>query len=220
MKNTLTEIVFIIDKSGSMYNLVDDTIGGFNGFVKSQSAIDGKAVLTTVLFSSDRKKLYDCVDLHAVEPLTAKQYVVGGSTAMLDAIGETIEEVQKRHDDTPEAERPGQVLCVITTDGQENASTKYKKFQVQKMIEHQTKGHGWQFIFLGANMDAVQEAADIGITYSATYTADSYGTKSVYNAVNIATTSLRGCGEITPDWDSVFIGSTNSSEKTHSKLMS
>lgn len=204
MKN-LTEIIFIIDKSGSMQPLIDDTIGGFNGFIKSQQDIDGDAYLTTVLFSNDCVKLHDHINIREVPKMDNKQYVVGGMTAMLDAIGNTIEEVQARIDNTPVEARPDNILCVITTDGEENSSVTFKKAAIQKMIEHQTKGHGWQFIFLGANMDAVKEASCIGIDMAATYTSDSIGTKAVYDAISCAATSYRVEGSIGETWaDAIY----------------
>jgi uncharacterized protein YegL len=207
MKN-LTEIIFIIDKSGSMQNLVDDTIGGFNGFVENQKSLDGEAYLTTVLFSTDRVKLHDHIDIREVPAMDRKQYVASGMTAMLDAIGETIKEVQGRIDDTPVEERPENILCVITTDGQENSSHTYNKSTIQRMIEHQTKGHGWQFIFLGANMDAVEEASRIGIDMAATYTADSLGTKAVYDSINCAASSYRAMGVVDEAWASAVTDCT------------
>lgn len=200
MKRNLTEIIFIIDRSGSMYGLSDDTIGGFNGFLEKQKEVEGDAILTVVLFNDTHMKLYDRTDLREVVPMTREQYAVGGGTALLDALGDTITETQKRHDKMPLDERPEHILCVITTDGYENSSTKYKKSQVREMIDHQREGHGWEFIFLGANMDAVKEAQSYGITNSATYIADSIGTKTVYDAVNIATSSLRACGTIDSAW--------------------
>lgn len=208
MNKSLTEIIFIIDKSGSMHHLVDDTIGGFNSFVEEQKEEDGEARLTTVLFSSSRQKLYDGLDICEVPQMDRKQYFASGTTAMLDAIGETIDEVQHRIDNTPEEERPAHILCVITTDGMENASHTYSKTQIQNMIEHQTKGHGWEFIFLGANMDAVHEASALGISQNnaATYIPDSIGTTTLYSAVSTATKSVRNTGAVTTGWcDSVKV---------------
>ncbi len=189
-----TEIVFIIDKSGSMSHLVGDTIGGFNGFIESQKALDGKATLTTVLFDNSWRILHDGVDLREVKPMTTADYVAGGMTAMLDAIGETINRVQDRHDELG-AEKPEEVLFVITTDGEENSSRTFKKSQIEKMIKHQTNGHGWKFMFLGANMDAVKEAEDIGISsnYATGYTYTSKGVNDVYATMSCVTSSLRGC---------------------------
>lgn len=203
MKN-MTEIIFIIDKSGSMQPLTDDTIGGFNGFIESQRELEGEAYLTTVLFSTDHKKLHDHIDIREVPTMDKKQYVPGGMTAMLDTLGETINEVQTRIDNTPVEERPNNILCVITTDGLENSSHTYNKSTVQKMIEHQTKGHGWQFIFLGANMDAVSEAAHLGIDLAATYTANSIGTKAVYDSINCAASSYRATGAVDSAWASAI----------------
>ena len=192
MKNT--EIVFVIDKSGSMSHLAGDTIGGFNGFIESQKAIDGKATLTTVLFDTSWKILHDGVDLREVKSMTNSDYVAGGGTAMLDAIGAIINRVQDRHDELG-TEKPEEVLFVITTDGEENSSRKFTKGQIEKMIKHQTNGHGWKFMFLGANMDAVKEAASIGITkdYATNYTYTSQGTSAVFDTMSCVTSSLRGC---------------------------
>lgn len=189
-----TEIIFVIDASGSMSHLVGDTIGGFNGFIESQKAIDGKATLTTVLFDSTWKILHDGIDIHEVKPMTTSDYVAGGMTAMLDAIGEVINRVQDRHDELG-SEKPDNVLFVITTDGEENSSKKFKKSQIEKMIKHQTNGHGWKFMFLGANMDAVKEAQDIGISsnYATNYTYTAQGTSNVFATMDCVTSSLRGC---------------------------
>ena len=191
MKNT--EIVFVIDKSGSMSHLAGDTIGGFNGFIESQKAIDGKATLTTVLFDTSWRILHDGIDLHEVKPMTNSDYVAGGGTAMLDAIGEIINRVQDRHDELG-TEKPEEVLFVITTDGEENSSRKYTKSQIEKMIKHQTNGHGWKFMFLGANMDAVKEAENIGISrnYATGYSYTSKGVNDVYTTMSCVASSVRG----------------------------
>lgn len=187
-----TEIVFVIDKSGSMSHLAGDTIGGFNGFIESQKTIDGKATLTTVLFDSTWKILHDGVDIREVKPMTTSDYIAGGMTAMLDAIGEVINRVQDRHDELGE-EKPDSVLFVITTDGEENSSRTFKKSQIEKMIKHQTNGHGWKFMFLGANMDAVKEAESIGIKrdYSVTYDYSAKGVDAVYTTMSCAASAIR-----------------------------
>ena len=190
MKNT--EIIFVIDASGSMSHLVGDTIGGFNGFIESQKALDGKATLTTVLFDSSWRVLHDGVDLQEVKPMTATDYMTGGMTAMLDAIGETINRVQDRHDELG-SEKPDSVLFVITTDGEENSSRNFKKSQIEKMIKHQTRGHGWNFMFLGANMDAVKEAESIGISkdWSANYAYSSKGIGDTWTTMSCTTSAVR-----------------------------
>lgn len=198
MKNT--EIIFIIDKSGSMAHLAGDTIGGFNGFIASQKALEGKATLTTVLFDTHWKTLHDGIDINEVKPMTNVDYVPYGGTAMLDAIGETINKVQNRHDELG-VEKPEKVIFVITTDGEENSSRKFNKSQIEKMIKHQTNGHGWEFMFLGANMDAVKEAANLGISYdrAVTYDYSDIGTKAVYDTITTATSSIR-CDSLTDDF--------------------
>ena len=202
-----TEIIFVIDASGSMAHLTGDTIGGFNGFIESQKALDGKATLTTVLFDSNWRILHDGIDIKEVKPLTKTDYVTGGMTAMLDAIGEVINRVQDRHDDLGK-EKPEEVLFVITTDGEENSSKKFKKSQIEKMIKHQTNGHGWKFMFLGANMDAVKEAESIGINsnYATNYTYTAQGTSDVYTTMNCVAKSMRGCVDsLVGEIDSEFV---------------
>ena len=188
-----TEIIFVIDKSGSMSRLTNDTIEGFNGFVESQKD-DTKTILTTILFDGSWKILHDGVDVYEVPPMTTKDYVAYGYTAMLDAIGDTINRVQDRHDELG-SEKPEKVLFVITTDGEENASHKFTKAQIEKMIKHQTNGHGWDFMFLGANMDAVKEAASIGINYdrSISYDWTARGTDALYSTVTTAACAAKNC---------------------------
>lgn len=188
-----TEIIFVIDKSGSMGHLTNDTIGGFNSFVESQK--DGtKTTLTTVLFDTSWKILHNGSDVYEIEPMTTKDYIAGGGTAMLDAIGETINNVQDRHDELGE-EKPDNVLFVITTDGEENSSRKFTKSQIEKMIKHQTNGHGWTFMFLGANMDAVKEASSIGINeqYSINYDYTARGIDALYSSISTAACSAKAC---------------------------
>lgn len=199
------EIVFVIDKSGSMGHLVGDTIGGFNGFIESQKVIEGKATLTTVLFDTSWRILHDGIDLCEVKPMTSFDYVAGGGTAMLDAIGEIINRVQDRHDELGR-EKPEEVLFVITTDGEENSSRKYTKSQIEKMIKHQTNGHGWKFMFLGANMDAVKEAESIGISrdYATNYAYTSKGVDNVYATMSCVTSSLRGVADSAISLDGDF----------------
>lgn len=188
-----TEIIFVIDKSGSMSRLTNDTIEGFNGFVESQKD-DTKTTLTTVLFDTSWKILHDGVDVYEVSPMTTNDYMAYGGTAMLDAIGEIINRVQDRHDELGE-NKPDNVLFVITTDGEENSSRKFTKAQIEKMIKHQTNGHGWTFMFLGANMDAVKEAESIGITrdYSVNYDWSTRGTDALYSTIASAACATKTC---------------------------
>lgn len=195
MENKLTEIVFVIDKSGSMQPLIDDTIGGFNGFVEKQKAIEGNAELTVVLFSSDSKTLYSGVDIREVPLMDRETYTVGGMTALLDAVGETIELVQDRHDGLPAAEKPGKVLFVIITDGCENSSRKYSKKQISTMIKHQTGGHGWEFIYLGADMESVNEMKGMGVQTGTAYSAMA-STLDAYDCVSKSAASYRVTGSV------------------------
>ena len=210
-----TEIIFVIDKSGSMSRLTKDTIEGFNGFVESQKD-DTKTTLTTVLFDTSWKILHDGVDVYEVNPMTTKDYMAYGGTAMLDAIGEIINRVQDRHDELG-ADKPDNVLFVITTDGEENSSRKFTKAQIEKMIKHQTNGHGWEFMFLGANMDAVKEAASIGISYdrSISYDWTTCGTDALYSTVTAAACATKNCAldslNLQETYDSLMTDLTNNS---------
>lgn len=214
-----TDIIFLIDKSGSMAHLTSDTIGGFNGFIESQKALDGKATLTTVLFDTYTKILHDGVDIHEVKPMTKTDYIAGGATAMLDAIGETINRVQDRHDELG-TEKPDNVIVAITTDGEENSSRKFTKSQIEKMIKHQTNGHGWKFMFLGANMDAVKEAESIGISkdWSVTYDYTTRGVNSVYATMDCMTTATRKDVELCGSVSDVYASCLNDNDAlTHAK---
>lgn len=199
MKNT--ELIFIIDKSGSMAHLTGDTIGGFNGFIASQKALEGKATLTTVLFDDRWRFLHEGVDIQEVNPITTRDYMAGGGTAMLDAIGDIINKVQDRHDELG-AEKPEKVLFIITTDGEENSSYRFTKTQIEKMIKHQTNGHGWEFMFLGANMDAVKEASNIGITAdrAVNYTYTAQGVADTYTTLNCVAKCVR-CDALADDFN-------------------
>lgn len=193
MKKNLTEMVFILDRSGSMSNLTDDTIGGFNSMIENQKAEDGEAYVTTVLFNDEYDLLHNHVNIKEIEPITIKEYFARGTTALLDAVGKTINSVGERLYTTPEEERPEKIIFVITTDGYENASREFTKSKIKEMIEHQQDKYSWVFMFLGANMDAVSEAASYGIKsdFSKTYTASAQGTSSVYGSVTSAMSSLR-----------------------------
>lgn len=193
MKQGLTEMIFILDKSGSMDHLTEDTIGGFNSMIKQQKQEEGEAYVTTVLFSSYHTTLHNHVNINDIQPITEKDYYAMGTTALLDAVGDTIHSVGKRLSETPEEERPEKVIFVITTDGMENASQEFTKSQVKEMIEHQQEKYSWTFMFLGANIDAVSEGSSLGIKpqFSKTYTASAQGTSSVYTAVANTMSCLR-----------------------------
>ncbi|MGI6109780.1 MAG: vWA domain-containing protein [Eubacteriaceae bacterium] len=193
MKNNKTELVFILDRSGSMEGLEKDTIGGFNSMLKKQKAIDGECLITTVLFDNTLELLHDRIDIRAVHPLTEKDYEVGGCTALLDAIGSTITKIRKVQKYTSDEYRAENVLFVIITDGFENASREYSSDQVKQMIETQKKESGWKFIFLGANIDAVETAGHIGIApeWAQSFRADSCGVRLNFGGINSLASSMR-----------------------------
>ena len=182
MKKQLTELVFILDRSGSMFGLEADTIGGFNSMIAKQRREAGEALVSTVLFNGTTTVLHDRVPLTRIEPMTERQYQVGGCTALLDAIGGAIHHIGNVHKYAREEDRPEHTLFVITTDGLENASHSYSADQVRRMIRRQRENYGWEFIFLGANIDAVETAAHIGIDRSraVNYHSDSRGTRLNY----------------------------------------
>lgn len=201
----LTEIVFVIDSSGSMVHLAADTIGGYNSFLQSQRMnTDGIARITTILFDSSVRTFCECVDVREAADLNIHSYRPGGMTALLDAVGDAIEKLQERHDNMSEADRPANVIFVVTTDGQENSSTRYTKAQISKMVKHQTNGHNWKFMFLGANIDSFEEASSMGFTAQGTsnYRYDDIGTKAVYTSVDSLVSSVRGCADAldNADW--------------------
>lgn len=193
MKKNLTEMVFILDRSGSMWRLTDETIGGFNSMIENQKQEDGEAFITTVLFDDQYELLHDHINIKDIQPITNKEYYARGMTALLDAVGKTINSIGDRLSATPEDERPDKVIFVITTDGAENASREFAKNAIKEMIQHQQDKYSWTFMFLGANMDAVGEAAKLGINtdFARTYTADTLGTQSVYNSMSKAVSCAR-----------------------------
>lgn len=195
MKENLTEIVFILDRSGSMYNLADDTIGGFNSFVEDQKKESGEAKLTVVLFNHEYKLLYDRIDLKDVPRLTNKEYSPAGTTALMDAIGNAISTVGARLSNTPEEERPSKVIVVIATDGYENSSVEYNRSQIKDMIEHQREKYSWEFIFIGAGIDGYREADSIGIggARAMSVSASAVGTANMFSSVSYATKGIRSC---------------------------
>ena len=194
MKKGLTELVFIIDRSGSMGGLEKDTIGGFNSMLKEQQAVEGEAIVTTVLFDNRYELLHDRIDIRAVSPLTEKNYTVGGNTALLDALGKTIRKIREVQEHTAEDYRAEKVLFTIITDGQENASREYSAESIKTRIERQKEKYGWEFVFFGANMDAVLEAGKlrIGADRAQNYCADAIGTSVAYTAMSAFSTAYRG----------------------------
>ena len=182
----LTEIVCIIDRSGSMEPVRSDAIGGFNAFLEAQQKLPGDAHLTLVLFDHEYDRVLDAVPLAAVQPFTAETYMPRGTTALLDAVGRTIDDVGDRLANTPEVVRPGKVLVCILTDGMENASRDYTRDRVKGMIEHQQQKYGWEFMFLAANQDAFGEAGAMGIASqdAASYVSDGPGTYAAYQRVS------------------------------------
>ena len=202
MKKNLTELVFILDRSGSMAGLEGDTIGGFNAMIEKQKGEPGEALVSTVLFDHESEVIHDRVNIQKIEPMTRQQYYVRGCTALLDAVGGAIHHIGNVHKYAREEDRPEKTLFVITTDGMENASRKYSYDRLKAMIERQKEKFGWEFIFLGANIDAAKEAARFGIREdrAANYHADSKGTAVVYEAVCDAVCSVRGSKPMSADW--------------------
>lgn len=202
MKKGLTELVFIIDRSGSMSGLESDTIGGYNAMLEKQKKEEGEATITTVLFDDRYELLHDRINLRGVAPITSKEYYVRGSTALLDAIGHTINKIVNAHRHTSKDEVAERTLFVITTDGMENASREFTYDKVRQMIEHQKNKYGWEFIFLGANIDAEETAERFGIQKerAANYNADSEGTKLNYEVISEAVSNIRANRKMSEDW--------------------
>lgn len=198
MKKGLTELVFILDKSGSMSGLESDTIGGYNSMLKKQQSIEDECHITTVLFDNYYELLHDRIDIKAVSLITEKEYQVGGSTALLDAIGNTIHKIGNAQKHTAENYRAEKVMFVIITDGEENSSREYSADKVKAQIERQKTKFGWEFIFLGANIDAVQTARRFGIApdRAIDYLADSEGTELNFKVMASAVATFREAGTV------------------------
>lgn len=192
-RNNTTELVFILDKSGSMSRMVEDTIGGFNAMIEKQKQQEGKCLVSTVLFSTETTVLHDRVDLSEVKPLTREEYEVGGCTALMDAIGGAIHHIGNIHKYARPEDVPAHTMFLITTDGLENASHIYSSRKVKEMIKKQEEKYGWEFLFIAANIDAVETASHIGIRgeRAANYVQDSEGTGSVYASMCEAITFVR-----------------------------
>lgn len=203
MKNDLTEVVFILDRSGSMSGLEDDTIGGFNSMLKKQREEEGKANVTTVLFDDEIEMLHKRVNIKEIKNITSKDYYVRGCTALLDAIGYSINfmiNVQKNKKE----EKAKNVLFIITTDGYENASKEYTYEKVKKMITYEKERYNWQFLFLGANIDAISTARNFGISeeFASNYVSDEVGTQITYEVMNSAISTCREKGVVDESWKS------------------
>ena len=202
MKNNLTEMVFILDRSGSMCGLEGDTIGGFNSMIDNQKKQEGEALVTTVLFDNEYELLHDRVKLSEIKKMTDKEYYVRGCTALLDAVGRTISHISMIRKYIREEDIPQNTIIAITTDGMENASHEYNYEQIKKMIEEKKKD-GWEFLFIGANIDAAEEASRIGISRdrAANYISDSVGTGAVYTALNESMSCMRKTGAVAKNWN-------------------
>ncbi len=202
MRKNLTELVFILDRSGSMAGLESDTIGGFNAMLEKQKKAEGEAYVSTVLFSNDSRVIHDRVDVKQVEPMTEKTYAVGGCTALIDAIGGAIHHIGNIHKYIREEDVPEHTVFVITTDGMENASHKYTADKVRSMIKKEQEKYGWEFIFLGANIDAVSTAANFGIheDHAVNYHSDPMGTQLNYEVLGDALCDMRTTGAMKKGW--------------------
>ena len=203
MKKGLTEIVFILDKSGSMGGLEDDTIGGFNSLLKKQKKEEGEAIVSTVLFDDTSDVIHDRVPMDNVQELNDDVYVVGGCTALLDAIGGAIHHIGNIHKYARDEDRPEKTVFIITTDGMENASHHYSYSKVKGMVERQKTKYGWEFLFLGANIDAIETAGHIGIhaDRAVTYLSDEEGTKLNYEVMDEAIHHIRkSCCSLPVSW--------------------
>lgn len=202
MKKNLTEMVFILDKSGSMQGLEKDTIGGFNSMIERQKKQEGEALVSTVLFSDNSKVIHDRMDIRKIEPLTECQYYVEGCTALIDAIGGAIHHIGNVHKYAREEDIPEHTIFVITTDGMENASHHYTSDDVKRMVQRQKEKYGWEFLFLGANIDAVETAKNYGIMEdrAVTFHNDAIGQQLNYKVVSKTMSALRSSAPVGREW--------------------
>ena len=200
--NNITELVFILDRSGSMSGLEADTIGGFNSMIEKQRKEDGECFVSTVLFDNDCEVLHDREKLSEIKPMTDEEYTVRGCTALIDAIGGAIHHIGNVHKYARPEDVPAHTMFIITTDGQENASRKYTSDRVKHMIERQKERYGWEFLFIGANIDAVETAARYGIDRdrAVNYNADGKGTQILYESVSRAVCSVRKSDKVCANW--------------------
>ncbi|MBO4449846.1 MAG: VWA domain-containing protein [Clostridiales bacterium] len=202
MKKNLTELVFILDKSGSMAGLEKDTIGGFNAMIAKQKKLDGECLVSCVLFDNDQKVIYDRIPVSEVRPMTEEDYEVGGCTALVDALGLAVKHIGNIHKYAREEDIPEHTVFVITTDGMENASRIYSSEKVKKMVSKKTEKNGWEFLYLAANIDAVETGEAIGIKKgrAANYKCDGKGTGLLYETLGNAIGSMRCSAKISDDW--------------------
>ena len=198
----MTELVFILDRSGSMSGLEADTIGGFNSMIEKQKREAGEALISTVLFDNFSEVIHDRIPIGRVEPMTDREYYVRGCTALLDAIGGAIHHIGNIHKYAREEDVPEHTLFVITTDGMENASRRYDSETVKKMIERQKAKYGWEFLFLGANIDAVETASRFGIgaDRAVNYHSDHQGTQLNYEVLSAAVSTVRSSATLGTEW--------------------
>ena len=202
MKKNLTELVFILDRSGSMSGLESDTIGGFNAMIDKQKKQNGECIVSTVLFDDESKVIHDRVSLDEIRPMTEDDYFVGGCTALIDAIGGAIHHIGNVHKYARPEDVPENTIFIITTDGQDNASHRYSSDKVKQMIERQKEKYGWEFLFIGANIDAVETAKRYGIdrNRAVNYNADAQGTSVLYETVSKAVCNVRASKCMADDW--------------------
>ena len=200
--NDLTELVFILDRSGSMSGLESDTIGGFNAMLEKQKKQDGACFVSTILFDTESTVLHDRLPLEQVPQMTTNDYQVGGCTALIDAIGDAIHHIAHIHKYARKEDVPAHTMFIITTDGMENASRRYSSDEVKRKIEHEKEKYGWEFLFIGANIDAVETAKHYGISSNraVNYHADKDGTRVLYEAVSAAVCNMRCNNTVADSW--------------------
>ena len=215
-KNNVAELVFILDRSGSMSGLESDTIGGFNSMIEKQKKQDGECYVSTVLFDDESEVLHDRVKLGDIPKMTDNDYTVRGCTALIDSIGGAIHHIGNIHKYARPEDVPEHTMFVITTDGQENASHRYNSEQVKKMIERQKEKYGWEFLFIGANIDSISTAESFGIRAenAADYCADSEGTGIVFDCVADACYSMQSDGPLPKEWSNPISYDYNSKKQS------